>query len=187
MKKTFLLMLLLSLLTVVGRAEIKLRTNLLCDAFLLPTLGVEWRITPEWGVKADGCFSHWGSETGNVQKTWLINPEVRFYMDNAKCFYSGVGGSYGRYNIHGFPLSKFLSQETGYQGALWNAGITVGYQLKLTRSFSLDFNLGLGYMCFEYDSFKMVDQVRVYKDKKQTKNYWGPMQAGVTLVWKIMK
>ncbi|MCS2760317.1 DUF3575 domain-containing protein [Bacteroides ovatus] len=38
-------------------------------------------------------------------------------------------------------LGGIVSKDTGYQGKLWNAGVTLGYQLSLSRSFSLDFNL----------------------------------------------
>lgn len=68
---------------------------------------------------------------------------------------------------------------------MWNAGVTVGYQLYLSRCFSVDFNLGLGYMRFDYDAFGITDGVRVYKERERSKNFWGPTQAGVSLVWTI--
>lgn len=161
------------------------RTNVLYDAMLLPTLGVEWRVSCDLGIKLDGSLAWWGGSSDKVQKMWLLNPEVRWYLLRDKRFYVGASGSYGQYNIYKYPLGKMLKDDTGYQGTLWNAGITVGYQLLLCRSFSVDFNLGLGYTCSEYDSFSMIDKVRVYKDRDRTKNFWGPTQAGISLVWTI--
>lgn len=161
------------------------RTNLLYDAFLLPTLGVEWRVNPRFGVRLDGSLSRWGGSTGKVQKVWLVNPEVRWYLLDGKRFYIGASGSYGEYNIYGYPLGNLLKDDTGYQGSLWNAGLTVGYQLRLSRLFSVDFNLGLGYTRSEYDSFTMTDGARVCKDRNKSKSFWGPTQAGVSLVWTI--
>lgn len=161
------------------------RSNLLYDAFLLPTLGVEWRINRNLGIKLDGSLSWWGNEHGKVQKMWLLNPEVRWYLLRDRRFYVGASGSYGEYNIYKYMLGKMLADDTGYQGKLWNAGVTVGYQLHLSRSFSVDFNLGLGYTRSEYDSFTMIDKVRVYKDQDKSKNFWGPTQAGISLVWTI--
>lgn len=161
------------------------RTNLLYDAFLLPTLGIEWRINRNVGVKLDGSLSWWGNEHGKVQKMWLLNPEVRWYLLRDKRFYVGASGSYGQYNIYKYMLGNMLKDDTGYQGKLWNAGVTVGYQLLLCRSFSVDFNLGLGYTRSEYDSFAMIDKARVYKDRDRTKNFWGPTQAAISLVWTI--
>lgn len=161
------------------------RTNVLYDAFLLPTLGVEWRINERVGIKLDGSLAWWGGNHGKVQKMWLVNPEVRWYLLRDKRFYAGASGTYGEYNLYKYPLGSILSKDTGYQGTMWNAGLTVGYQLYLSRCFSIDFNLGLGYTRSEYDSFGMTDGVRVYKERNRTKNLWGPTQAGISLVWTI--
>lgn len=175
------------------------RTNLLYDAMLLPTLGVEWRVSSDWGVKLDGSFAHWSGGEGKVQKVWLLNPEVRRYLLRNKRFYVGVSGGYGEYNIYKYPLGGLFSKDTGYQGSLWSAGLTVGYQLCLSRHFSVDFNLGLGYTRSEYDSFAPVmteiripgddfpaiECVRVIKERGKTKNFFGPTQAGINLIWTI--
>jgi Periplasmic protein TonB, links inner and outer membranes len=161
------------------------RTNLLYDAFLLPTLGIEWRINRNVGIKLDGSLAWWGGNTGKVQKMWFVSPEVRWYLTQKKQLYVGVGGNYGEYNTYGYLLGKLYSDNTGYQGTLWGAGLTVGYQLPLSRSFALDFNLGLGYTSFEYDSFNITNETRVYKDKNKSKDFWGPTQAGISLIWTI--
>ena len=161
------------------------RTNVLYDAFLLPTLGVEWRVNRDLSVKLDGSLSWWGGNHCKVQKMWLVSPEVRWYLLAKKRFYAGVSGSYGEYNIHKYMLGGIVSKDTGYQGKLWNAGLTAGYQLYLSRDFSIDFNLGLGYTRSEYDSFGMTDGIRVYKERNRAKNLWGPTQAGISLVWTL--
>ena len=161
------------------------RTNVLYDAFLLPTLGVEWRVNHDLSVKLDGSLSWWGGERGKVQKMWLVNPEVRWYLLDKKHFYAGVSGSYGEYNIDKYMLGGIVSKDTGYQGKLWNAGVTLGYQLSLSRSFSVDFNLGLGHTRFDYDTFGITDGMRVSKEREKTKNLWGPTQAGISLIWTI--
>lgn len=161
------------------------RTNVLYDAFLLPTLGVEWRVNRDWSVRLDGSLSWWGDEHGKVQKMWVLSPEVRRYLLCDKRFYVGLSGNYGEYNLYKYALGGLLSKDTGYQGSLWNAGAVVGYQLRLSCSFSVDFNLGLGYTRYEYDNFGVTDGVRVYKERGKTKNFWGPTQAGISLVWTI--
>lgn len=161
------------------------RTNVLYDAFLLPTLGIEWRINRDFGIKLDGSLSCWSGEHGKVQKMWLLNPEVRWYLLRDRRFYVGASGTCSEYNIYKYPLGNMLKDDIGYQGKLWNAGLTVGYQLCLSRSFSVDFNLGLGYTRSEYDSFTMADNVRVYQGRDKSKNFWGPTQAGISLIWTI--
>lgn len=161
------------------------RTNVLYDAMLLPTLGVEWRVNRDLGIKLDGSLAWWGNEKEKVQKMWVLNPEVRWYLLRDKRFYVGASANYGKYNIYKYPLGSILSKDTGYQGWMWGAGVTVGYQLYLSRCFSVDFNLGLGYTRFDYDTFGITDGVRVYKGRDRTKNFWGPTQAGISLVWTI--
>lgn len=163
------------------------RTNLLYDAFLTPTLGAEWRVNRNIGIKVDGSRSWWGDEHGKVQKIWLVSPEVRWYLLDKKRFYVGLGGNVGEYNIYKGMLGGLFSGDTGYQGKLYGGGVTVGYQLYLSRSFSLDFNLGLGYTHLEYDSFTISNQTRVFKDRDKTKNFWGPTGGGISLVWTIGK
>ena len=168
--------------------KLDLRTNLLYDAILTPTLGVEWHIHRSWGIKIDGSYSHWGSDHGRVHNIWLVSPEVRWYMGNAGRFYTGLGGNVGRYDIYeGVIGNLFFPDKTGYQGGLYSGSLSVGYKLALSPTFSLDFNLGLGYTHFKYDSFTVTDRVRVYKEIKEkdvTKNLWGLTQASVSLVWK---
>jgi len=120
---------------------------------------------------------------------WMLSPEARWYLTSKKRFYVGVSGNFGEANVYDYPLGNILqklySKDSGYQGDFWGVGATVGYQLYLSRCFSIDFNLGLGYTHFDFDTFEMIDRVRVYKSKDNTKNFWGPTQAGVSLVWTI--
>lgn len=160
-----------------------IRTNVLYDAFLTPTLGVEWRINHNVGIKLDGSLAWWGNEKGKIQKMWLVSPEVRWYMGDAKRFYLGLGGNYGEYNTYGYLLGNLWPDDTGYQGKLYGGGLTVGYQARLTRHLSLDLNLGMGYTKLEYDSFTVQNETRIYQKKEQSKNFWGPTQAGINLVW----
>ena len=160
-----------------------LRTNLLYDAMLLPTRGVEGRVNRDWSVKLDGSLSWCGSNRDKVQMIWLVNPEARWYLLRERRFYVGASGSYGEYNIYKYPVGSLFSKDTGYQGSLWSACVTVGYQLCLSRHFSVDFNLGLGYARSKYDSFGMTDGVRVSKERDKSKNFFGPTQAGISLVW----
>ncbi|MEG1700044.1 MAG: DUF3575 domain-containing protein [Alistipes sp.] len=160
------------------RPKFDLRTNLLMWAMLTPNLGLEWHATPSLGIKIDGGYNGWEFDDNNkILKSWYVNPEVRWYMLDKKQFYVGVGASIGDYNI---KLSK-----TGYQGDVYGGGITVGYQLPMGKHFSWDFNLGLGYLKFNYDTFYVESNKRLYKAKDCSKNWFGPTQLGINLVWHI--
>ena len=157
--------------------EISLRANLLRWATLTPDLGVEWRICPSWGIAVNGSWTSWSwNDKDRRYALWEVAPEVRYYMGEKKAWYLGAMFKAGQFN---YKLS-----ETGKQGDLMGGGITAGYQLRLNKALALDFNLGLGYLNADYEKYEVIDGVRVRRGN-ETKDWWGPTNAGVTLVWKL--
>lgn len=157
--------------------HLSLRANLLRWATLTPDLGVEWRICPSWGIAVNGSWTSWTwSDKDRRYALWEVAPEVRYYMGEKKAWYLGALFKAGQFN---YKLS-----ETGKQGDLMGGGITAGYQLRLNKALALDFNLGLGYLNADFEKYEVIDGVRVRRGN-ETKDWWGPINAGVTLVWKL--
>jgi hypothetical protein len=157
--------------------HLSLRANLLRWATLTPDLGVEWRICPSWGIAVNGSWTSWSwSDKDRRYALWEVAPEVRYYMGEKKAWYLGAMFKAGQFN---YKLS-----DTGKQGDLMGGGITAGYQLRLNKALDLDFNLGLGYLNADYEKYEVIDGVRVRRGN-ETKDWWGPINAGVTLVWKL--
>ena len=157
--------------------HLSLRANLLRWATLTPDLGLEWRICPSWGIAVNGSWTSWTwSDKDRRYALWEVAPEVRYYMGEKKAWYLGAMFKAGQFN---YKLS-----ETGKQGDLMGGGITAGYQLRLNKALALDFNLGLGYLNADFEKYEVIDGVRV-RCGNETKNWCGPINAGVTLVWKL--
>ena len=157
--------------------HLSLRANLLRWATLTPDLGVEWRICPSWGIAVNGSWTSWSwSDKDRRYALWEVAPEVRYYMGEKKAWYLGAMFKAGQFN---YKLS-----ETGKQGDLMGGGITAGYQLRLNKALALDFNLGLGYLNADFEKYEVIDGVRVRRGN-ETKDWCGPINAGVTLVWKL--
>ena len=157
--------------------HLSLRANLLRWATLTPDLGLEWRICPSWGIAVNGSWTSWSwSDKDRRYALWEVAPEVRYYMGEKKAWYLGAMFKAGQFNY------KF--SETGKQGDLMGGGITAGYQLRLNKALALDFNLGLGYLNADFEKYEVIDGVRVRRGN-ETKDWWGPINAGVTLVWKL--
>ena len=154
-----------------------LRANLLRWATLTPDLGLEWRICPSFGIAVNGSWTSWTwSDKDRRYALWEVAPEVRYYMGEKKAWYLGAMFKTGQFN---YKLS-----ETGKQGDLMGGGITAGYQLRLNKALDLDFNLGLGYLNVDFEKYEVIDGVRVRRGN-ETKDWYGPINAGVTLVWKL--
>ena len=157
--------------------HLSLRANLLRWATLTPDLGVEWRICPSWSIAVNGSWTSWTwSDKDRRYALWEVAPEIRYYMGEKKAWYLGAMFKAGQFN---YKLS-----ETGKQGDLMGGGITTGYQLRLNKALTLDFNLGLGYLNADFEKYEVIDGVRVRRGN-ETKDWWGPINAGVTLVWKL--
>ncbi|MGJ1013607.1 DUF3575 domain-containing protein [Bacteroides salyersiae] len=157
--------------------HLSLRANLLRWATLTPDLGLEWRICPSCGIAVNGSWTSWTwSDKDRRYALWEVAPEIRYYMGEKKAWYLGAMFKAGQFN---YKLS-----ETGKQGDLMGGGITTGYQLRLNKALALDFNLGLGYLNADFEKYEVIDGVRV-RCGNETKDWCGPINAGVTLVWKL--
>ncbi len=157
--------------------HLSLRANLLRWATLTPDLGLEWRICPSCGIAVNGSWTSWTwSDKDRRYALWEVAPEIRYYMGEKKAWYLGAMFKAGQFN--------YKISETGKQGDLMGGGITTGYQLRLNKALTLDFNLGLGYLNADFEKYEVIDGVRVRRGN-ETKDWWGPINAGVTLVWKL--
>ena len=157
--------------------HLSLRANLLRWATLTPDLGLEWRICPSCGIAVNGSWTSWKwSDKDRRYALWEVVPEIRYYMGEKKAWYLGAMFKAGQFN--------YKISETGKQGDLMGGGITTGYQLRLNKALTLDFNLGLGYLNADFEKYEVIDGVRV-RCGNETKNWCGPINAGVTLVWKL--
>lgn len=157
--------------------SLSLRANLLRWATLTPDLGIEWRISPSVGVLVNGSWTSWTWKNNDRRYAlWEVSPEVRWYIGEKKAWHIGAMGKVGHFN---YKLS-----ETGRQGDILGGGLTGGYQLHLNDALSMDFSLSLGYLRADYEKYVVIDAVRV-RDGSGSKDWWGPINAGVTLVWKL--
>lgn len=166
-----------SLHTEKAGGSVSLRANLLRWATLTPDLGIEWRINRLWGILVHGSWTSWSwNNKDRKYALWEVSPEVRHYIGKEKRGYIGAMYKAGAFN---YKLSA-----TGKQGDLMGGGITGGYQLRLNDVLSLDFNLAVGCLHADYEKYEVIDGVRV-RQGEESKNWWGPINAGVTLVWKM--
>ena len=154
--------------------SLSLRANLLRWVTLTPDLGVEWRLNRHVGILVNGSYTSWTWNSNDHRYAlWEIAPEARYYIGKEKRGYIGAIYKAGSFN---YKLS-----EIGKQGNLMGGGLTGGYQLKLNKALNLDFSLALGCLHADYDKYIVIDGIRV-RQGKETKNWWGPISAGVTLV-----
>lgn len=158
-----------------NNCRIYLRANLLRWATLTPDLGIEWRATDRWAVLLNGSYTSWGWDSKNRRYAlWEVAPEVRCYLGKKRNWYVGVMYKVGEFN---YKFSEF-----GKEGDIMGGGITAGYLLKANKHLSIDFGVGIGYMHAKYERYNVIDNVRV-RQGRDSRNWYGPVSAGITLVW----
>lgn len=156
--------------------NLSLRTNLLHWAMLTRNIGVEWRISPGMGLMINGAYNSICPKPAWRYALWEVSPEFRWYMGSTRRWYLGIMGKAGQFNY------KFNCP--GKQGEIFGGGLSVGYQLFLSNALSMDFGLGFGYLLADYEEYDVIDGESI-RTGTFTKNYIGPINAGISLVWKI--
>lgn len=156
---------------------LSVRANLLRWATLTPDVGIEWRINRDYAIAVNGCWTTWSWDNNDRRYALReIAPEVRRYLGCDRRAYVGAMYKAGAFN---YKLST-----TGKQGNINGCGITGGYCLPLNARLTLDFSLAIGYLHARYEKYNVTDGVRVRAGNGR-KNWFGPVNAGVTLTWSI--
>ena len=171
-------------------AQVAVKSNLLYDATLSPNIGVEIGVAPRWTVELSGNINAWTLADGKRWKHWLLQPEVRYWFcDRYAGHFVGAHLLGGQYNIGGIKhLHDFLGlqlsrlADTRFQGWYVGAGVAYGYTWILSRHWSIEAELGLGYVYRRYDAYPCANCGTKIEENK-SRHYVGPTKAAVNLIY----
>lgn len=157
-----------------------LKSNLLYDALLSPSLEVEYRINRHWSALAEFSIAWWkNSGKHKYYQLTQFSPEVRYWLDGTRPWQGHYFGAFlgaGHYDLQ--------NGKDGYKGEFGMAGLSYGYMFPIGRNLSLDAGIGLGYLYTEYEEYLPIQGHYVYQQTSRT-NYVGPVKAKLSLVWRI--
>ena len=179
--------------------KVAIKHNLLQDILPSPNIALEVGVAPQWTVDAQvnaNFFLYGKDATASNYSTkkvshWMVQPEVRYWTCEAfNGLFFGLHGLAGQANVAGYNI-PFVSlnpkpttmAENRYEGAFYGAGISVGYQWLLSKYFSVEAGVGVGYITGNYNQFKCI----ACGEKTGTgkANYIGPTKAAISLVYMI--
>lgn len=175
-----------------AQGGVGIKTNLLYGGYTFtPNLGVEIGMGKRTTLDISGSYNWFnldGTKNNNKKLVhWMVQPEFRYFLcEKFNGHFFGVHALYSQYNIGGHNLPMLFGKRSAdfrHQGWAAGAGLSYGYQLMLGRSWNLEFNIGVGYAQLKYDKYncpKCGDKVGT-----ETKHYFGPTKAGVSLIWVI--
>ncbi len=160
--------------------EITIRTNLVYWLGGLANVGIEWqREQSDLSLLLNGGYSPFGNTSWyNNMGGWFLAPECRYYIGERELWFVGAQLLAAGYN--------YKMGEIGYQGIALGGGAVGGCKIYLSENLDMDFSLGLGYGSLKYDSYYHAENgTNPRLERDVIKGMILPLQAGVSLIWKI--
>ena len=167
------------------------KTNLLYDATTTVNLGAEVGLSPQWTFDLSANFNGWTFGDNNKKwKHWLIQPELRYWLcERFNGHFVGTHLLGGVYNFSNLNLDFKLfgtdfSELKGHRFEGWMAGIGVayGYHWMLSRRWSLEGVIGLGYVYSRADKY-LCPRCGEQLEDNEPHHYLGPTKAALNLIY----
>ena len=188
MKKAFTLLFFTALAaTAVHAQRVVLKHNVLLDVVHSPNLSLELGLTPKQTLDIQVGFNPftYNSADNSKFRHITVQPEWRYWTcERFNGWFFGIHAHAGRFNAGNvtLPLNLFHTvQNARYEGWFAGAGVGAGYQLPLSRRWSVEAELGLGYAYVDYDKFACGKCGTLQQDGNS--HYFGVTRAGLSLVY----
>lgn len=162
--------------------RLAIKTNLLYDAILMPSLEVEYRFNDRWTVNAEGDVAWWHNDPKHkYYQVMILSGEGRYWFKHYNNrpwhgFYVGAFGGGGKYDLE--------NGNRGYKGTGYMAGISAGFMFPVSRNISFEAGLGVGYLNTKYEEYLPFEGHYVYQQTSRT-GYFGPLKLKFALVWRL--
>ena len=167
-----------------------LKTNLFYDATTTMNLGFETRIAPKWTLDVSANWNPWTFSDNKKWKQLSLQPEARYWFCEA--FNGHFVGAHllgGIYNMGNWDTDfKFLGtdfgelQEHRFEGWMLGVGVAYGYQWLLSKHWSIEAEIGIGYAYSQADKYECAtcgDKL----ENNEPHHYFGPTKAAINLIY----
>lgn len=172
--------------------DIAAKTNLLYWATTTPNLSVEFGLGKRTTLDITGAYNPWtlDKDTNKKFKHLMVIPEVRYWLcERFNGHFLGAHLIGGIYNIGNLDADfKLFGTDFGslknyrYEGWMIGAGIGYGYQWLLSRHWSLEAEIGIGYIYTRADKYECVHCGDKVEDD-EPHHYLGPTKAAISLIY----
>lgn len=162
--------------------RLAIKTNLLYDAILMPSLEVEYRFNDRWTANAEGDVAWWHNDPKHkYYQVMILSGEGRYWFKHYNNrpwhgFYAGAFFGGGKYDLE--------NGNRGYKGTGYMAGISAGFMFPVSRNISFEAGLGVGYLTTRYEEYLPFEGHYVYQQTSRT-GYFGPLKLKFALVWRL--
>lgn len=164
---------------------VSLKSNMLYDALLIPSVGAEVYLGNMFSVNANWSYAWWRNDSRHDYWRYYGGDfSVRRWYGRKAEEKSLTGhhvGLYAQIFTYDFELGG-----KGQMGNKYNygGGVEYGFSLPVARRVNIDFTLGVGYIGGKYHEYTPIDGHYVWQATKM-RHWFGPTKAEVSLVWLI--
>lgn len=164
---------------------VSLKTNMLYDALLIPSVGAEVYLGKMMSINANWSYAWWRSDRRhNYWRYYGGDIALRRWFGEKAVGKPLTGhhlGLYAQILTYDFELGG-----KGQMGAKYNygGGVEYGFSLPVARRVNIDFTIGLGYLGGRYHEYTPIDGHYVWQATRQ-RHWFGPTKAEISLVWLI--
>lgn len=174
----------------VSAQDVAVKTNLLYDMTATMNLGAEVRMSPQWTLDVSANWNPWTFSDNKKWKQLSFQPEARYWFCEAfNGHFLGAHLLGGIYNMGNWDTDfTFLGTDFGklkdhrYEGWMLGAGIAYGYQWILSKHWSIEAEIGIGYVYSRYDKYRCAGCGRKTEEGK-SHHFVGPTKAAVNLIY----
>ena len=170
-----------------SKAQISLKNNLLYDASLTPNLSMEIGLAPKWTFDTTFGINPWEFSNNKKWRHWMLQPEARYWFCQAfNGHFVGFHLMGGVFNAGGvkfpFGIAPCLHNNR-YEGWFAGGGFVYGYQWPITRHFSVEGVVGVGYDYLKYKEFP-CEECGIQTGSGHY-NYFGPTKIAFNLIYNL--
>ncbi len=163
------------------------KTNVLYDATSTINVGVEMGLAPKWTLDVSGNYNPWTFSDYKKLKHWMVQPEARYWLcERFNGHFFGLHAHGGQFNLANLdlPFGTFSALEDHRaEGWFAGAGVGYGYHWILGNHWSLEAELGLGFIHANYDRYECERCGELLG--RAHKNYWGLTKAAISIIYII--
>lgn len=156
-----------------------LKTNVAYDVIGVPNLSFEIQCCKHVTVDIPVMMSFWDFSRKHAVRTVAFQPEVRWWISTpGKGHFLGVHTHVAWFNV------KWNDER--YQAKhrpLFGAGLGYGYVLPVSKHWTTEFSLGIGYADIGSQVYYNIDNGAL--KRKDRKNYWGITKLGISFSYRF--
>lgn len=183
LKQSLLLFLVFFPIIVTAQEKFALKTNLVGWGTGSINLGAELPVSSHFSVGLSGSYNPWKYKPSSKLQHLLVRPEVRYYPCRVfRKFFFGVQGIYGAFNAGGLNIPVFPTiKDKRYIGTLWGASLIGGYQFPISKHWSFESLIGVGYIRANGELHKLSQCGCPIGSKP--KNYFGITDIALSFIY----